>query len=252
MNEILLSIKTQFDQYREKGISKESMEKFENQTFEELSRNWLIRVEIKKNKPEIQSFGQSHHIYRPRVTLTRYILEIFLEKLTVPEMVFYMCIRDEIPFPIYPDEQLNQIPIFTFSSRKKYHFEISPHILFPDVEIPIENHQNEFIQIYQESQKIKWEQKMEIAMWRGASTGVYIQSNETVDSILRFSRFQLVHLSKLNPLLLDAQFSLYTQFDDERMIPSFSQHFGKQNSSNKFDLLKSKYLLSVDGNGPTW
>ena len=226
------------------------MENFEKQqTVEELNDQMIIKMKIKSRKVTIQSYG----LKVERIKMMKNYFEKCIRKMRkVPNIVFFMTLHDKANLYYRNNRKFKDIPILTYAVKKKEYFDVPPYILIPDFDIASESTQERVIKVYEESKKTDWKNKEEIAIWRGASTGEYIFRNDTIESVLTQPRFNLVHLSKKNPHILDAKFSSFVQFENQSMIPHFIQYFGQPESRTEFDLVRYKYLVSVDGNTATW
>eukprot|EP00475_Leptophrys_vorax_P034209 TRINITY_DN54949_c0_g2_i1.p1 TRINITY_DN54949_c0_g2~~TRINITY_DN54949_c0_g2_i1.p1 ORF type:complete len:426 (-),score=84.93 TRINITY_DN54949_c0_g2_i1:47-1324(-) len=99
---------------------------------------------------------------------------------------------------------------------------------------------------FQEPNFSTWHQKLEIAVWRGTTTGGAGWSMQHQGGI----RFKLVNLSLEHPHLLDAKFSGIVQTDNQELI-QYLQDTGRLCRTCLIDSSswhKWKYLVVVDGN----
>eukprot|EP00475_Leptophrys_vorax_P039889 TRINITY_DN7303_c0_g1_i14.p1 TRINITY_DN7303_c0_g1~~TRINITY_DN7303_c0_g1_i14.p1 ORF type:complete len:453 (-),score=97.51 TRINITY_DN7303_c0_g1_i14:471-1829(-) len=93
----------------------------------------------------------------------------------------------------------------------------------------------------------KWEEKKEIGVWRGSTTG---GAGWTIVSIKNSTRFKLVDLSLEYPALLDARFTGIVQTDDKE-LKSYMEETGRLCDTCGIDSKRWpewKYLVVVDGN----
>ena len=225
------------------------IEKFEKQPKEELNTYLIIKIEIKNNLVLTESYGIANN----RMGFMRNLIEKSMRMMkSVPNIVFFMTLHDGPPNHYLTHPEFSEFPIFTYASEKKEYFQVPPFILFPDFEIPSYGFQNLLRKVLYNSKNINWEKKSEIALWRGATTGQVINNQDTIETALNYTRFKLVDISNKFPHILDAKFSDYVQFDNFSMITQFVEYFGHTNRKSPSDFLSSKYLISVDGNGPTW
>jgi hypothetical protein len=98
---------------------------------------------------------------------------------------------------------------------------------------------------------IKWEDKIEVAFWRGSSTGDVVRGDMSIEEIIkRNDRFKLASESMKHPDLIDARICRYLQIEGD--LSKIYDHFGIANHVPHGDLIKYKYLINVDGNGCSW
>lgn len=99
----------------------------------------------------------------------------------------------------------------------------------------------------------RFEDKEEKIFWRGSSTG----GTYNLNNYATLPRLSLVMMSKSFPHLIDAKFTNYVQFSDDKSGQDLRNVleilFGQEHKWVKErDHLKYKYLISVDGNTAAW
>lgn len=89
-----------------------------------------------------------------------------------------------------------------------------------------------------------WDEKKELAFWRGVTTGGLF----TLDNCLDYPRSKLVMMSVEAPSLLDARFTRYVQLDSEDVREKLKLFCPLAPSLSPKEHLQYKYLINVDGN----
>lgn len=146
-------------------------------------------------------------------------------------------------YPCGPQEDLS-IPILCFAKNKHIH---SNAILIPDFEA-LEDHSSLFKILVRGNKKYPWEEKKEIAFWRGSTTGALnreIVGEFSLENYCLFPRVKLTQLSIDFPQLIDAKFTQLCQ-GAERLPSEFKNLVGPSVSVENH--LKYKYQLLIDGN----
>lgn len=133
-------------------------------------------------------------------------------------------------------------PIFSFGKHKGNHFIVT----IPDWEM-LSDYESRFNpQIETAIKKFPWEEKEDIAFWRGSTTG----GNYSLPSWRDFPRVKLVYLSK-NHDCIDAKFTNYPQgAASNKELLSDKSILGEFISPE--DSLQYRYLIDIDGNACTW
>lgn len=134
-----------------------------------------------------------------------------------------------------------EVPIFTFA---KEHFD-TRGICIPDHEA-LGGYSNLWSDVVEASEEFTWDKKIDMAFWRGATTGCegpYYPFN-----CLNFPRSKLVRASIRKPDYLDARFNFYILAAGEAPRPILLKHCPLAESVSAGDSLKYKYLINIDGN----
>jgi hypothetical protein len=128
-------------------------------------------------------------------------------------------------------------PVLTFAKPRS-----APSVLIPDFEA-LGGHLALIAEVDAAARRIPWEDKLDQACWRGASTGGF----STADSVERLPRAALVLLSLANPLEIDARFTFLCQMDEaaRQMLTSRGALGGRLTPTEQ---LRHRYLIDVDGN----
>ncbi|MBS0621100.1 MAG: glycosyltransferase [Verrucomicrobia bacterium] len=172
----------------------------------------------------------------PRIT---HFLEFFSQMarvLTFPDVQFLASIWDCFDSPHYLHHL--HAPVFSFSKRKSNHFAI----LMPET--------REFHYIADQRKNVEmaaanhpWQTKIELAFWRGNTTGGYYHYHEWDMK----PRPQVVLFSKAHPDLVDARFTsnYFLEWHVEQMFKELGL-FDDYLYATEY--LRYKYLIAVDGN----
>ena len=250
--EMKIYLNSQFDIYKQTGITKEILDVIEKNYDAHFRKLFLIvKIKIENGKITIFDFTEGHVLIPYLETIFHGILEKRLGN-KLPNVIFYMTLHDRPPHELFEDKEILKIPLFVFSSFKYNRHDASLFVPIPDPYLMVDSFQDNLKKIHDSSSKKPWSSKKEIAFWRGATTGGWLTADETVESVLRIPRYKLVELSKKNPHLLNARFSLYVQNENCPDMKPFVEYFGEVERIPEIDSLDSKYLISVDGNGASW
>lgn len=126
----------------------------------------------------------------------------------VPDVDFILSSMDGVPEPYMPEnfflveDSRLQAPIL--AQAKRNHSSTSCVVLIPDQFSLHPNWGKLSEEIIQCSQKILWEAKKEIAVWRGGLTDMGVPNGFPVFDLLSCPRFQIAKCSCLSPFLVDA------------------------------------------------
>ncbi|KAL4422912.1 hypothetical protein ABPG75_009109 [Micractinium tetrahymenae] len=93
-----------------------------------------------------------------------------------------------------------------------------------------------------------WQNKSDVAFWRGSSTGAHVDSSMPPEVWQGFQRQRLVALSGAHPDLLDAAFTRFTQCDPPACA-AMEALYGRAPFANASQLFSHKLTVVVDGNG---
>lgn len=94
-----------------------------------------------------------------------------------------------------------------------------------------------------------WESKEEKLFWRGATTGAIYKHDRWKNQ----TRSQLMFACQNETIqdICDVGFYLYTQIDSEETEEEMKKAFGVKESMPLDEQMRFKYLVSMDGNGPS-
>ena len=112
-------------------------------------------------------------------------------------------------------------------------------ILVPDTEV-LSSAENLHVETNNGNAAFPWDQKVEKAVWRGATTGPI-----TLENYKEYPRFQLIGISLNHPEWVDARFTDLCQ-GTQYFYDHISQYFGSKISVA--DHMRYKYQILVDGN----
>lgn len=204
------------------------------QTFpDEEKSDCMMRVRIKGGRvfvtPEkVDEFGRNQ-----RKEVIRSFMIRVANEFDVPDCEFLVFLHDGVTTPV-------PCPMFCFSRKR----EIAKAILIPDPETIM--YQKGLIEeVNRGIMKYPWNEKKEIAFWRGVTTGAII----TAENYSTVPRFQLVRLSLDNPELIDARFNNFCQ-GAEKLLPQLEAYKGGHVRVENH--LPYKYQILVDGNTAAW
>ncbi|MBS0625061.1 MAG: hypothetical protein JSS32_03335 [Verrucomicrobia bacterium] len=154
------------------------------------------------------------------------------ELIELPDVDFIVSLQDGF------DDNPDLGPCFVFAKKRG----LDSLILVPDIKA-MTGYGKLRNQIADANRQFSWENKREMAFWRGSTTGGYF-THAGWDS---FARAKLVLLSKSHPGVIDARFHSVTQC--EPGVREMMKYKGLVASSvKKEDHLRYKYLVDVDGN----
>lgn len=199
----------------------------------------LIRYQIRDGKLQIHSTTpwakENFRQYQLTEALNE-LTSICQGKYRLPNCDFIVCIQD------YFEGKKHPASFFVFSKQISERREI----LFPNTEILAKGEQLKK-EALEGNDKYPWDEKSDIAFWRGATTGFL--GTFTLENYLNYPRFQLVKMSTENPEWVDARFHWLCQGTEKFLEnnPDFvGQTFGIP------EHMQYKYQILVDGNGCTW
>lgn len=181
--------------------------------------------------------------------------EKLLKEYKIEDIDFIIYGRDEITLDENLDYNNTNIPTFMMSKNLDSKHEKN-QLLLPDAHIIMKtwNHLTDIIP--KANSNNPWSQKIEKVFWRGGTTGsAGIQYN--IPNFDKLDRIKLVMMSKLYPKLVDAEFTRYTNFSQDKdgnnlhyilkeLFPNNTKMVKEE------DHLKYKYLISLDGNTCAW
>jgi Glycosyl transferase family 90 len=195
-----------------------------------LQKAQVVKVIIKNNKISYKNY------LSPKLHSRFIRLNSFLKRASshihLPEAIFLFSISDSLDDQNILD--CLQAPVFCISKK----INNDKVILFPHVEWLSKN---DFLlkSISKTSIDLTWENKLNIAFWRGSTTGALnLEKNE---------RFKIIKLSSHYPELIDACFSKICQISLEHQ-KLLLENYPLKNSVFPEEHLRYKYLLSIDGN----
>jgi hypothetical protein len=139
------------------------------------------------------------------------------------------------------DEQILEginAPIFCISKAKSQTkvVAIPAMYLYPD-------HYKRFSKVSKRASQLPWEDKIEVAFWRGSTTGAFY----TLENWMHSLRTRLVLYAERLPETLDCAFAGVVQSSYEVGIAMKSRGLFKEASSPKSQV-QYKYLIAIDGN----
>lgn len=143
----------------------------------------------------------------------------------------------EMIFSMHDSLSINE-PIFTVARKKN-----SCTILCPDFFV-LQGYQDVYSYISKGNQSYPWEKKVDIAYWRGQTTGALY----SYPDCLNLPRVKLVKLSTKHPQILDCAFTGYVQFLSSKDQKLFEKKFPKAPAIPINEQIQYKYLIDVDGN----
>ncbi len=194
----------------------------------------LIRVTISNNKlscaPDLSGDVRFDAIYNG--------LSSLLKLTTIADCEFALCLGDTVEW----NSKEIAPPIFVFGRETSE----QGLILFPDFSCFSDRcGQYAWIthvapEVRAANDKIPWEMKRNISIWRGAATGLG-------DHPFTSPRCNLVSLSKQHPKQIDAGFTHFAQAPT-----SIRKQLGSKNFLSPADQIAYKYLICLDGNTTTY
>lgn len=229
---MLQQIDKDFEVFKERGISRESID----QTMQSPGNEYSVRYKIQSQNISYLANEESPFL-QGRRDLIFNILKKLAGAVKLPDVDIIINPLDAGCFCDNP----SLAPVFVFSKKKH----INNQVLIPDLNA-LCNYQEVGEQIETANELFPWKLKKEQAFWRGATTGGLFQ-----DQWHQLSRAKLVLLSLQYPEEIDAKFNLFVQGaeinQDMLSMPQL-----KGGSVTPADSLKYKYLIDVDGNTCSW
>jgi hypothetical protein len=194
----------------------------------------FVRYQIINNKLHWSSATES--ATDPRISHFVSFFERMLDVVRIPDVDFLVSIWDSYDRPLYLEK--THCPIFAISKMKTNH----KTVLFPEVR-NFDYREGVFKHVQSMTSQFPWEKKIEIAFWRGMTSGSYYPWYEWDFK----PRPRLILFSKEHPDLLDAGFTSPYYLDEE-----LKKWFEKYDYFRPFiynqDQLAYKYLIAIDGN----
>ena len=187
-------------------------------------------------------------------TLTEKALKTLLMYAKVPDCDFILCGMDGVPEHYVPsnfylvEDPANQAPILAQAKRES----VAPKyiILIPDQLCLSESWYRSSREILEANQKISWDQKAPVAIWRGwlSDTGE-ISNGKLAANYQTTPRFALCKMAALHPECIDAGLTNL----DSKELETIAKSMGfLKNSLKKEDHLRGKYLPVLDGHMCTY
>lgn len=241
-------LKNQFDQYRERGITQETLDKlWKNKKARDafsISRFQIINQKL---------YADSADVTHPYFTAFFNYFQKFIKQYKVNDVDFIIYTRDEIPAKQGLEEVTLSIPAFMNSKDLSYKYEKNM-LLLPDA-FMLPSAWGKLISrinIANSKEEYEWNDKIDMVFWRGGTTGLS-RGAYRIDNIDKLPRLSLVILSRLYPDIIDARFTYYMKSAFDERGKSLKQAldilFGeKKTKIREEDHLKYKYLISIDGN----
>jgi hypothetical protein len=150
------------------------------------------------------------------------------QAILLPNVTFLVYIGETFPW------EENQSPIFTWCRHKERG---KKAVCLPDYEA-LNGNCNFLREVSLGTQYYPWESKQNLAVWRGAPTGLGIVEAE----LLNYPRTQLVQVSKLFPQFIDAKLTGIFPGQDGSIFDPFMG-----NTLSVTEHLQYKYQILVDG-----
>lgn len=166
----------------------------------------------------------------------------------VPNVDFIYCPMDGLPEPYMPANFYlteNQAPIFA-----KARINSAPYIvLIPDQFSLSQEWFDVANEILSLNPEISWEQKKEIALWRGGLTDIGIPNGSFVPNFKDCPRFKISKLSSISPEWVNAGLQWSDCPDLDKLLQN---ERAMKNSASKKEHLFYKYLPVLDGHMCTY
>ncbi len=222
--------------FQESGVTKEMIDNTFRDVYALPAGNGaqFVRYQIVNNKLHCSILSES--AADPRVEHFVAFFQQILSVIKVPDVDFLLSIWDSYDRPIYLEK--TYCPIFSICKLKTNH----KTVLFPEVR-NFEYRQHVFKDIKEAASSHPWEKKIEIAFWRGMTSGNYYSSYEWDFK----PRPRLIFFSKERPDLLDAGFTT-PYYLDENLKKWFEEYDYFRPYLYNPSMLAYKYLIAVDGN----
>jgi hypothetical protein len=170
----------------------------------------------------------------------------------VPDVDFILCPMDGMPEPYMPPDfyrmkdSQDQAPILAQAKLKE---PLTKYIaLIPDQFSLQDGWDADAHEVLALSKKIGWEQKKEMAVWRGGPTDLGVPNRQLVPNFESSPRFKLCKQSAENPSLVDAGFN----WVEEHQKPLLQKEGVIREGLSKRDHLLCKYLPALDGHMCTY
>lgn len=192
------------------------------------------KVYFKKCWDDNESIDRVRKIYK--------LLSRVCKERKLPDCDFLLTVHDGFRAEAYKDSK-KYVPSFCFAKTKE-----KEGVLFPD---PLtENFARRGRQSIEKNAKksqFSWDEKEEIAFWRGGTTGGHF----TIENWFTYPRSQLSILSKYYPDLIDAGYASFVGME-QSVKAELLNHIPQKSWTVHKDHLKYKYLIIPDGNTCTY
>jgi len=200
----------------------------------------FVYYQIKDNKVYwARNWSDNESIDRVRKTTRMFDRMTKIRKF--PDMEFLLTIHDAINSP---EAQQQLIPLFTYAKT-----ETEPGVLIPDpLTEGFSRRSRRSISKANKRPKYAWKNKVEIAFWRGGTTG---NGPYQLDNWFNHPRSKLALLTKYYPDLIDSGFTTFAGVD-ALVKQEMENNLSPVSWTVHKDHLKYKYLVVPDGNTCTY
>jgi hypothetical protein len=211
-----------------------SLRKMKEYFFEKHASHPIAQIQIRKNKvrkfvpPEI---AKSWIGYRFNVVYSA--VKELAKSYPLPDTTLYLFLWDSW-------EESSYFPILVFAKKAKF----SKQILIPDFSSLAKGYQI-LPTVDLEQEELPWEERQAKLSWRGSTSQGIDLTRENYKSI---SRVTLCEISRQNPELIDAGFTLYYQGADT--VPELEIY--RKGHLPYEELVKNKYQILIDGNSASY
>lgn len=230
---MLEQINKDLENYKDKGITQESIER----TMRAIGNEYCVRYKI--NDQQLSYIANEEGtFFKDRRNQILRAFEKLVAAVPLPNVEVIINPLDTGYYSL--DKTL--APTLVFSKNK----EIDNQILIPDLDA-FNNYAGIGNQIEVASEQYHWGNKINKAFWRGATTGGDFNTEEW----FKLARAKLVLLSLRNSRYLNAKFSLFVQ-GAESNPGMLQQPRLRGKAVAQADSLKYKFLIDVDGNTCSW
>jgi hypothetical protein len=252
---IITSTKKQFDMFRQKGVSLWEIENINQLSDQEKRDLGILRIQIINNKLYVEHHVASIYPGSSKLACNNIIkrLDRILNTRKIKNVDFIFMTIDNIPnISKKTAEILENFPAFMSSKNLESELEKNKLLLLDPYIIDNDKWRNLIAQIKAASEIYSWNQKTEQIFWRGSTTGgIY-----NLENYHNLYRLTLVMLSRSFPDLIDAKFTNYTNFSNDKsgiyLYNILTKLFDKLDIVEEVEHLKYKYLISVDGSTAAW
>ncbi len=252
---IISSVKKQFDIFRESGISAKQIESICSLSPQEKKDLGLLRIQIIDSKLYAEHHVASVHPGSSKLACNNLIKGLYrvIKNYNISNVDFIFLTVDNIPSSFLGRSYLlESFPAFMASKNLESDLEKNKLLLVDPYLLDNEKWPSLISQINEASKIHFWDQKVERVFWRGSTTGgVY-----NLENYHQLCRLTLVMLSRSFPDLIDASFTDYTNFSNDKtgiyLYNILIRLFNNQSKLSEAEHLKYKYLISVDGNTAAW
>lgn len=228
--------------WKEKGIDRGAIQRIADGDWKE---SWkLIYVSVDKGKLICRPLDKGL-LKHPRYPILAQQLHKLSSNLILSEkLAFFITLQDCSEFTNF---QELPVPILTFAK----HANNTHAICMPDFEA-LQGYAKLRAKILGGIQNNPWNQKKELAFWRGTSTG-YIQEESRrifrldMSNCLDFPRQKLVMMSIDYPNFIDARMTCYVDYQGQEVLKKLQAYCPSSPRVLPEDHLAYKYLVDVDG-----